>query len=227
MKNIRKNNSKISSATIRRLSIYYRALDILGKNGIETVLSDNLCKKEGIPGTHVRKDLNNFGSFGKRGEGYNVRLLKNQIAKILGIDDEWNIALIGSVEFSTVLFNSIIFKKKHLIITKLFDDMPELVGKKINGITVCHIDNLEKELDPQTDKLAIVAVSPPKIQRVINRLGKIGLGGVLYFASRSVKIPKNMVVLNADISIELGTITYHITNSLAHHKRVGSTKRHL
>jgi redox-sensing transcriptional repressor len=205
-----KKSNHISNATIRRLSIYYRALDNLEAKGIDTVQSIELCKHEGILGTQVRRDLSTFGSFGKKGQGYDVRSLKQQIAKILGLNTKWNIVLIGSVQFSTVLIHSEIFKKKNLNISKLFDEMPELIGKKINDITVSHIDTLEKEINPQTDRLAIVAVSPPKIQSVIDRLGKIGVRGVFYFASRSVTIPDNMVVFNADISIELGTLTYHI-----------------
>ncbi len=73
------------------------------------------------------------------------------------------------------------------------------------------MDNLEKEVDIETDDLAVVAVPPPEVQAVINRLANIGLRGVLYFASRSIEVPDNMVVLNEDISIDLGTITFQIT----------------
>ena len=86
----------ISNATIRRLSIYFRALDALEEKGVETILSKELCIQEGILGTQVRRDLSNFGSFGKKGLGYDVRLLKMQIAQILGLNRPWNIVLIGS-----------------------------------------------------------------------------------------------------------------------------------
>ena len=203
---------RISNATIRRLSVYYRILDNLEIQDIDTVLSTELCKEEGILGTQVRRDLSTFGSFGKKGKGYDVSLLKKQIARILGLNTVWNVALIGSPQFSTVLMHSAIFKKKNLYITKLFDETPELVGYRINDIKVSHIDNLEKEIDPKTDRLAMVAVSPPKIQNVIDRLAKIGVPGVFYFASRSVTIPDNMIVMHTDISVELGTLTYFLKN---------------
>ena len=76
------------------------------------------------------------------------------------------------------------------------------------------MNNLENEIDPKIVDLAIVAVSPPDVQSVIDRLGKIGIKGALYFASRSVAVPKNMVVRNQDVSIELGTLTYHISRKV-------------
>lgn len=203
---------RISDAVIRRLSLYYRTLDILERSGIEAVSSQKLGEIEGIPDFRIRKDLSYFGSFGERGVGYNVSSLKKHITKILGLDRKWNIVLIGGVSFGAVLLNSEILRKKNLCITKIFDRTPEFVGKKINNIPVWDIDNLEKEIDPHTDDLAIIAVPPPEVQSVVDRLGKIGLRGILYFASRAISAPENTVIRNQDISVELGTITYHIIN---------------
>ena len=211
--NEKKNSKRISDATIRRMSVYYRILNVLESNGIETVSSKGLGAPEGISGSIVRKDLSNFGSFGERGMGYAVSLLKMNIAKILGIDRKWNIVLVGAVQFSTVLINSDFFKKRNFYIIKIFDMTRKQIGQKINGITVSDMDNLENEIDPSEDDLAIVAVAPPEIQSVIDRLSKLGLKGILYFAARPIHVPENIVVRNQDISIELGTITYHIANS--------------
>jgi redox-sensing transcriptional repressor len=211
-KNRNANTNQIPNATIRRLSLYYRTLDLLENYGLKTISSQKLGMFEGITGAQIRRDLNYFGSFGKRGMGYDISFLKTQIAKILGLDRKWNIILIGSVQFSTVLNNSAILKKKNLTISKLFDNSPEFVGKEISGITISHIDNLEKEVEIGTDDLAIVAVPPPEVQAVINRLANIGLRGALYFASRSIEVPDNMVILNEDISIELGIITFQMTH---------------
>ncbi len=144
--------------------------------------------------------------------GYYVSTLKQQIAKILGLDRSWSIVLIGAGQFSTVLMNSDIFIKKNLRIAKIFDKTPELIGKKIDGVLISDLRNLESEIEVGKDDLAIVAVPPPEVQSIINRLGKIGFKGVLYFASRTVNAPENMVVRNQDISVELGTLTYHLTH---------------
>ena len=210
---------QIPDATVHRLSLYYRVLDILEQNHVETTSSQRIGSIEGIAGAQVRRDLSHFGSFGKRGVGYNVTSLKREISKILGFDWTWKIALIGAVQFSTVLMNSSIFRKKNFIITKIFDNTPGLIGRKIGNITISDMQNLEKELDIKKVDLAIVAVPPPEVQSIIDRLGKIGIKGILYFASRSINVPKDLVVRNQDISIELGTITFHITHKSGNKKR--------
>ena len=89
------NKKKISESTIHRLSLYYRILSILEKENYETISSKELAKREKLTPAQVRKDLSFFGSFGTRGLGYPVGELRNRIAKIIGLDRVWNVALIG------------------------------------------------------------------------------------------------------------------------------------
>ena len=203
----------ISDIAVRRLSSYLRTLNILEENGVDVVSSHMLANIEGVGDGLVRRDLTLFGSFGTRGVGYYVTYLKEQIIKILGLDRKWNIVLIGTGEISRVFLHSDAFKKKNFHITKIFNDLSVNIGRKIEGLIISDIDNLENEIDPGIVDLAIVAVPPPKVQSIIDRLGKIGVKGAIYFASRSVNIPKNMIVRNQDISIEIGILTYHITKA--------------
>ncbi len=197
--------------TIRRLSTYLRTLDILEKQGIRVISSRKLAEIEGITDGLVRKDLNLFGSFGVRGTGYHVGPLKKQIMEILGLNKKWNIALIGTGETSKIFIDSDTFKKKNFRIIKIFDQTSELIGKKINGLVISSLDNLEEEINARDVDLAIVAVSPPEVQSVINRLGRIGIKGALYFASRPIYAPEGMYVRNQDVSIEIGTLTFNIS----------------
>ncbi len=209
------NRSKpITDLTIRRLSSYLRTLDILEKTGVKIISSKKLADIEGISDGLVRKDLTLFGSFGIRGTGYHVSPLKRHVTRILGLDRRWNIVLIGTGETSKIFLDSEAFQKKNFQVIKIFDKTPELIGKKLDNLVISDMNNLENEIDPKIVDLAIVAVSPPDVQSVIDRLGKIGIKGALYFASRSVAVPKNMVVRNQDVSIELGTLTYHISRKV-------------
>ncbi|MCP4724101.1 MAG: redox-sensing transcriptional repressor Rex [bacterium] len=205
-------DAKISDSTIRRLSTYHRTLNILERTGIETISSKKLAEIENITSAQIRKDLSYFGSFGRRGLGYNVSLLKNKIAKILGLDRKWEIILIGSGHLGKALMNYDEFEKKNFYITKIFDKDPAKIGRKIGKIKVEHIDGLEKNVDPGRESLAILAIPPDDVQSIVNRLSKLGIKGVLYFASRTVSVPKNLIVRNEDTTIELETLTYHITN---------------
>lgn len=212
-KKIFSNTDKISNLTIRRLSVYLRALELLENEGVEFTSSKALGNLEGINPNQVRKDLSYFGSFGIRGKGYHVPSLRDHITKILGLNRVWNIALIGAGQFSMVFMNSEAFERKKLGIKKIFDGTKELVGKNIKGVPILDIKNLEKELDSREIDLVIVAVPPHEVQSIVDRLGRIGVRGILYFASRSVNYPENMFVLNQDVSIELGILTYRLSQS--------------
>lgn len=203
---------KISDSTIRRLSIYLRTLIILEKGGTVTISSRKLADIEGFTSAQIRKDLSYFGSFGRRGLGYNVKALKKRIAEILGTNKKWDIILIGIGRLGSALMNYEEFKGRGFHIKKLFDKNPELIGKKINGITVNSVDQLEKKVNPKRESLAILAIPPQDVQSLIERLNRIGIKGVLYFASRTVTVPKSMIVRNEDTTVELETLTYHITN---------------
>jgi redox-sensing transcriptional repressor len=210
-KEVTKSNGK-SGPAIGRLSEYLRTLAVLEQTGVEVISSQELGGMEGKSATQVRKDLSSFGCFGRRGLGYSVSQLKAQITGILGVDRIWNLVLIGAGQLSEVFINSEAFKRNNFCVRKIFDNAPALIGKKIEGITVLDIGDLEKEINAETDDLAIIAMAPRNVQSIIDRLGKIGIKGVLYFAARAVNAPKNMIVVNQDISVTLGIITYHITN---------------
>jgi len=196
---------------IRRLSTYLRTLDHLKKKGVEVVSSSDLERLEGVSQSLVRRDLAEFGSFGVRGLGYNVSALREQVAKILGLNRTRHVILIGAKGFSSVLIHSESFNKRNLEIVQIFDSSPEHVGSSMEGIPVHDIAQLEQELDPGRIDLAIIAVPPPEVQAIINRLGKIGVRGALYFAARPVVVPENMIVLNMDITVELGVLTHHLS----------------
>jgi redox-sensing transcriptional repressor len=201
---------KISESTIRRLSIYHRTLNRLEKQEVKRTTSMELADIEGISPVMVRKDLSFFGTFGCRGIGYDVQSLKSEIASILGLSRKWGLVIIGGGQFRDVLINSQILKENNLVINKVFEKEPGLVKNSENPVMVYSIDELEKKIDPEEDHIAIIALSPPEVQAIIDRLGRIGMKAVLYMASRSVKAPDNMVVMNQDISIILGMMTYKI-----------------
>jgi len=201
---------KISDSTIRRLSIYYRTLNRMEKQDIKRTTSMELAEIEGISPVMVRKDLSFFGTFGCRGVGYDVHSLKTELAKILGFSRGWGLVIIGGGRFRNVLINSQILKENNLVINKVFENDPDLLQNSDDPVKVYSMDQLETQINPEEDHIAIIALPPPEVQAIIDRLGKIGIKAVLYMASRSVKAPDNMVVMNQDISINLGMMTYKV-----------------
>jgi redox-sensing transcriptional repressor len=195
---------------IRRLSTYLRTLDHLQNKGVKVTSSADLEMIDGVSQSLVRRDFAEFGSFGVRGVGYHVPELREQIARILGLDRHWKVALIGAGGLGSVLMHSASFKKRNLAVVQIFDHQVASAGTSIEGIPVHEIANLEQELDASCIDLAIIAVPPPEVQGIIDRLSQLGVRGALYFASRPVRIPENMVVLNMDITVELGVLTHQL-----------------
>jgi redox-sensing transcriptional repressor len=195
---------------VRRLSTYLRTLDHLQKKGVEVISSSDLERIEGVTQSLIRRDLAEFGSFGVRGVGYNVPMLREQIAEILGFDRKRKVVLIGAGGFSSVLMHSDSFRRRNLEVVQIFDKAPEHVDSTLDGIPVYDMERLEQELDSRDVDLAIIAVPPPEVQSIIDRLSLIGVRGALYFAARPVRVPENMVVMNMDITVELGVLTYQL-----------------
>jgi redox-sensing transcriptional repressor len=219
----KKEKKKISSASIRRISFYYRTLCLLERKGVKNVTSIDLAEIGGRYSAIVRKDLSSFGYFGVRGVGYDVVKLKHELANILGLNKKWNLVVIGSRPYSEVLINSESLRESNFIIKKIYEKSPDDIKKNTNDIKVLDIDQMEDTLDPQEDGIVIIALPPPEVQAVIDRLGKIGMKGVLYLASRSVKVPENMIVINQDITIELGMLTYRLNEKEKKRIKISST----
>ena len=201
---------KISDSCLRRISIYYRTLNLLEKKGIRNITSAELAEIDGRYPALVRKDLSYFGCFGIRGTGYEISRLKGELGRILGLDRKWGLSVIGSIQYSDVLINSSTLKANNFTINKIYDKNPEIYKGVTGGISIFHIDRLEETLDPVMDNIAIIALPPPEVQGIIDRLSRIGVKAALYLASRPVRVPDNMVIMNHDISIELGMLTYHL-----------------
>ena len=94
---------KVSEPTIGRLSLYLRLLMEMGEAGVDTASSEELAERSGTTAAQVRKDLSLFGSFGKRGRGYQVSELLETLESILGLDQAWSVALVGAGKIGRAL----------------------------------------------------------------------------------------------------------------------------
>ncbi len=205
---------KISDPTISRLSTYYRTLTRLLEKKIETVSSEKIAEINNITSAQVRKDLSFFGSFGKRGLGYNTKKLRDQIATILGLDKKWNIALIGMGNIGQALIDYSEFKKQGFYIKALFDNDPKKVGTTIGGLPVHHIDDVCYISNREMIEIAILAVPARVAQEVVDSMKACGVRAFLNFAPITIKVPPGVVVKNENMSMELEALSYHLTQQI-------------
>ncbi len=202
---------KISDSTISRLSTYYRTLSNLIDQGVETVSSEKIAEINNITSAQVRKDLSFFGSFGKRGLGYNTKELREQIARILGLQKEWNVALVGIGNIGRALIDYAEFKKQGFIIKALFDNDPKKVGKEVGGLKIYHMDSVCNVIKEKKIEIAIIAVPARVAQAVVDSLVKCGVKAFLNFAPITIKVPNDVMVKNENMSIELEALSYFLT----------------
>lgn len=203
---------KISDSTIRRLSKYYRSLEYLIEQGVDTVSSDTLAEMDGITSAQVRKDLSFFGTFGKRGFGYNTKALKKQIENILGLYRTWNVAIVGAGNIGRALTEYAEFKKQGFIIRLILDKDPRKIGQQVHGITVRDIKDLDELIKEEQIDIAIIAVPPDSAQAVADKLVAAGIKAILNFAPRSIKVPPDVMVKNENMAVEMEALTYYLSN---------------
>lgn len=203
---------KISESTIHRLSLYFRVLSVLEKENIETVSSKELARREKLTPAQVRKDLSFFGSFGTRGLGYPVDELKKQIAEILGLNKQWNVALIGVGNIGSALVGYREFQKQGFNIKLIFDNDQRKIGSNHKGIVVSDIKNLEKELRENNIEIVVIAVPATVAQYIVDDVVKAGIKGILNFASVNLKVPNNVFLRNENMSMELEYLSFALVN---------------
>jgi redox-sensing transcriptional repressor len=205
---------KIAVSTINRLSKYYRTLGLLIEKDIETVSSEEIADLEGVTSAQVRKDLSFFGTFGKRGLGYNTQDLREEIGKILGLKKDWNVALVGVGNIGRALIDYEEFRKQGFYIKAVFDNDPKKVKQNISGIMIHHIEDICSVIRNERIEIAIIAVPARVAQSVVDQIVDCGVKAFLNFAPISIKTPQGVTVKNENMSIELEALSYY----LSHHK---------
>lgn len=203
--------SKIPEMTIRRLSIYTRCLQQLEEDGVKTISSQELAERFNLNSAQVRKDLAYFGEFGVRGIGYYVSGLKAELLKILGLDREWPVALVGFGNLGSALFNYKGFGRQGFRISAIFDDDPAKTGRVLDGIPILPLRDLPREVKAKNLQIGIVAVPAEAAQVVADRLVASGIKAILNFAPVRLKVAKDVRLKNVDLSIELESLSFAIS----------------
>ena len=199
--------------TIRRLSVYTRCLLQLEEDGVKTISSQELAERFNLNSAQVRKDLAYFGEFGVRGIGYYVSGLKAELQRILGLDREWAVALVGFGNLGSALFHYKGFGRQGFRIAAIFDDDPGKIGRAVDSTPVFSSHDIGREIKARGIQIAIVAVPPEAAPAVTDQLVEAGIRAILNFAPARLKAPKDVRLKNVDLSIELETLSFYLARS--------------
>ena len=203
----------ISKMVIDRLPLYFRTLRLKRDEGMEIISSEELGQYLGITPEQIRKDLVSFGQFGKKGVGYHIRDLISNIGKILGLDKNWQIAIIGLGHLGWALANYRKFDSLGFQLTAIFDVDPNKIGKCINGIQVSSLDSLKEVMQEQAIHIGIISVPGSEAQDVANKLVDAGIRGIWNFAPRKIQVPDTVRIINEDLSIGLSSLSFHLARN--------------
>ena len=201
----------ISKATIDRLPLYYRTLRLAQDDGMDIISSDELGRRLELTPEQIRKDLALFGQFGKKGVGYYVNELKFNVGKILGLDNHWNIAIVGIGHLGVALANYQNFIALGFNLVALFDNDPNIIGKTVNHVKVKSIDELQSCAKNLKIDIGVIAVPAQFAQQVADKLVKANIKGIWNFATVKMRVPEDVKIVNEDLSVGLSRLSYYIT----------------
>lgn len=204
---------KISESTVRRLSLYLRSLDALEEEGRETVSSEELARRGATTAAQVRKDLSHFGSFGKRGLGYEVPELADRLREILGLDREWRVALVGAGRLGSALFEYEGFHRRGFRIVAVVDADPEKVGARWGDLVIRPDEALEEVLAEEGVDVAILTVPGPVAQEVAERIVDAGVRAILNFAPVHLRLPDHVTLKDVNLVVEMETLSFALSRA--------------
>ncbi len=200
---------KIPEKTVTRLSIYLRCLEELEADGVGSVSSKELAERFGLNSAQVRKDLAYFGQFGVRGLGYYIAELKHNLERILGLKQDWEVALVGVGNLGSALIAYKGFQARGFRISMAFDTDAAKLGQRIDGVVVLDAAKLVPVLRKKKVKIAVLAVPAGVAQSVADLLVEAGVTAIMNFAPTQLAVPQGVKVQNVDLSVLLKTLSYH------------------
>ncbi len=203
-------DKEISKAVIARLPRYYRYLGELLEYGVERISSNELSVRMKVTASQIRQDLNNFGGFGQQGYGYNVKHLHTEIGKILGVDRQHNLIIVGAGNLGQAIANYANFEKRGFIIKGMFDVNPRLIGLVVRGIEVRGVDDLERFIKQNDVQMAALTIPKTKAPEIADRLVNAGIKAIWNFAHVDLNVPDDVVVENVHLSESLMQLSYRV-----------------
>ena len=201
----------ISQATIDRLPLYFRTLQLAADEHQQIISSDELGRRLDITPEQIRKDLATFGQFGRKGIGYDVHELKENISKILGLPNHWRLAIVGVGHLGGALANYVNFASLGFSVVALLDKNKAIVGTQVNGIKVNSVSRMKRVVAANEVDIGVITVPADEAQGVADALVAAGVKGIWNFAPIKLNVPPTIPLVNEDLSIGLSALSYHMS----------------
>src|SRR5687767_7944948 len=188
------NANKIPDIIIGRLPVYLRALQQLSEKGILTTSSQELGEIIGISAAQIRKDISQFGEFGKQGTGYSVPFLIERPRDILKVHRVWEVVIVGMGDMGHALARYNGFANRGFHISMVFDNDPNKVGQKVGDYEIMDTDGLMEKIKQNKINVAMLTVPASSAQEMTDQLVKAGVKAILNYAPISLNVPSGVRV---------------------------------
>jgi redox-sensing transcriptional repressor len=204
------NMNKIPDIIIGRLPVYLRALQQLSEKGILTTSSQELGEIIGITAAQIRKDISQFGEFGKQGTGYSVPFLIERLRDILKVDRVWEVVIVGMGDIGHALAHYNGFPNRGFHVNMVFDNDPQKIGQKVGEYEIFDTAVLAEKVKQNKIKIAMITVPAAMAQEVADQLVKAGIKAILNYAPTSLSVPSGVRVQYIDPVTHLQRMTYYL-----------------
>lgn len=201
----------ISDAVIRRLPRYYRYLDDLHSKETVRISSSSLGNRMGITASQIRQDLSCFGEFGQQGYGYNIIELRAEIGRILGVDTQRRLVIVGAGHLAHALMQNFDFVQDGFSLDAAFDISPALIGTRVNGVLIRSMEEMEDYFAAVHPAVAVLTVPKSVAQEVARRLDTLGVKGIWNFTNVELSVSPNVFVEDVHFADSLLTLSYRIS----------------
>ena len=200
----------VPDIVVGRLPLYLRALSQMLEEGKTITSSQELGERLGISSAQIRKDLSQFGEFGKQGTGYSITYLAEQLRLILKVDRLWDVALVGVGDLGRAVANYAGFLHRGFRIAVMYDNDPAKIGKQVGPFVIEDSTGLVQRVRLKGIRVAMLAVPAAAAQEVTDRLVEAGIHAILCYAPTSIAVPERVKVQYIDPVLHLQRMTYHL-----------------
>ncbi|HNS51438.1 MAG TPA: redox-sensing transcriptional repressor Rex [Anaerolineae bacterium] len=203
-------NKPVPDIVVGRLPIYLRALRRFQEEACITISSADLARRLAIGSAQIRKDLSHFGEFGRQGRGYDVSRLTTELSRILKVDREWGMALVGAGDLGSAISQYAGFRARGFRVKCVFDKDPAKIGRRFADLEVLGMEHLLAQVAALSIRVAIVAVPADEAQAVVNDLVAAGIRAILNYAPISIAVPPGVSIQHIDPVVHLQRMTYYL-----------------
>ncbi len=200
----------IPDIVVGRLPIYLRALQLMLEENRRVTSSQELGERLGISAAQIRKDLSQFGEFGKQGTGYSIDYLAEQIRQILHVDRVWDMAVVGAGDIGSAVARYQGFSNRGLRVAMIFDSDPAKIGTQVGSFTVKDTKTIKESIREAGIQIAMIATPSRAAQEVAEELVSAGVIAILNYAPINLTFPENVRVQYIDPVIHLQRMTYYL-----------------